>query len=204
MALRVAGDEGVIEPSRRVEHGVSRKSRARRDVPLLRVAAELDGSQMAWRRSEGEVEDPALFAMPAGRSSLRRRMPVQPRPGTGPMGSSLELSYDTPGLPGAERQPAPRPSKLSCWNVEKLREEVPRGLPAIRARRSARWRGLGQAQHQRVAAAAFSEGHRSDQGRGGRSLRLYPSPTAARRGRRSLSTSGSTPIRLRSGTAATS
>src|SRR5260370_40049462 len=81
-ALRVAGDEAVIdlheEWTRRLEEGFG----APADVPL-RVAAGLDGSQMAWRRSEGEVEDPALFAIASWQIALRRPRAANPGPEQG-------------------------------------------------------------------------------------------------------------------------
>src|SRR5437899_10628530 len=57
-AMRRASDESVIELHHSWTQRLEEVFGAPADVPL-RVAAELDGSQMAWRRSEGEAEDAA-------------------------------------------------------------------------------------------------------------------------------------------------
>ena len=52
-----AGDDSVIQLHREWTRRLEEVFGAPADVPL-QVAAELDGSQMAWRRSEGDAEDP--------------------------------------------------------------------------------------------------------------------------------------------------
>jgi DNA polymerase-3 subunit delta' len=75
------------------------------DVPL-QVAAELDGSQMAWRRSEGDAEDPALFAIASWQIELRRRMLASHGREQGRWARLVELSYDTLGY--LEQNVSPR------------------------------------------------------------------------------------------------
>jgi DNA polymerase III delta subunit-like protein len=113
-ALRVAGDETVIqlhgEWTRRLEEVFG----APADVPL-QVAAELDGSQMAWRRSEGDAEDPALFAIASWQIELRRRMLSSHGPEQGRWARLVELSYDTLGY--LEQNVSPRLA-LECFLLE--------------------------------------------------------------------------------------
>ncbi len=104
-ALRVAGDGGVIELHQEWTHRLEEVFGAPADVPL-RVAAELDGSQMAWRRSEGEAEDPALFAMASWQIELRRRMLGSRGREQGHWARLIELSYDTLGY--LEQNVSPR------------------------------------------------------------------------------------------------
>ena len=95
-ALRVAGDEGVIQQHQEWTRRLEEVFGAPADVPL-QVAAELDGSQMAWRRSEGDTEDPALFAIASWQIELRRRMLASHGPEQGRWARLVELSYDTLG-----------------------------------------------------------------------------------------------------------
>jgi energy-coupling factor transporter ATP-binding protein EcfA2 len=104
-AMRVAGDEGVIE----LHHDWTRRLEevfgAPADVPL-NVAEELDAAQMAWRRSEGEIEDPALFALASWQVELRRRMLATSGKEQGRWARLVELSYDTLGY--LEQNVSPR------------------------------------------------------------------------------------------------
>ena len=75
------------------------------DVPL-QVAAQLDSEQMGWRRSEGDEEDPALFAMASWQVELRRRMLLSRGREQGMWARLLELSYDTLGY--LEQNVSPR------------------------------------------------------------------------------------------------
>jgi len=104
-AVRVAGDESVIDMhvawTRRLEEVFG----APADVPL-RVAAELDSGQMAWRRTEGEAEDPALFAIASWQIELRKRMLGSRGREQGRWARLIELSYDTLGY--LEQNVSPR------------------------------------------------------------------------------------------------
>ena len=72
----------------------------------LNVAEELDSAQMAWRRSEGGVEDPALFAVASWQVELRRRMVASSGREQGHWARLVELSYDTLGY--LEQNVSPR------------------------------------------------------------------------------------------------
>ena len=104
-ALRVAGDDGVIELHQDWTRRLEEVFGAPADVPL-RVAAELDAGQMAWRRTEGEAEDPALFAIASWQIELRKRMLAARGGEQGRWARLLELSYDTLGY--LEQNVSPR------------------------------------------------------------------------------------------------
>jgi len=104
-AVRVAGDETVIELHENWTRRLEEVFGAPADVPL-RVAAELDSGQMAWRRTEGEAEDPALFAIASWQIELRKRMLASRGREQGAWARLLELSYDTLGY--LEQNVSPR------------------------------------------------------------------------------------------------
>jgi hypothetical protein len=104
-AMRVAGDQGVIELHENWTRRLEEVFGAPADVPL-RVAAELDAGQMAWRRTEGEAEDPALFAIASWQIELRKRMLASRGREQGAWARLLELSYDTLGY--LEQNVSPR------------------------------------------------------------------------------------------------
>jgi DNA polymerase-3 subunit delta' len=104
-ALRVAGDDGVIELHQEWTRRLEEVFGAPADVPL-QVAAELDAGQMAWRRTEGEAEDPALFAIASWQIELRKRMLASRGREQGTWARLLELSYDTLGY--LEQNVSPR------------------------------------------------------------------------------------------------
>jgi hypothetical protein len=104
-AMRVAGDDGVIERHLEWTRRLEEVFGAPADVPL-HVAAELDAGQMAWRRTEGEAEDPALFAIASWQIELRKRMLASRGREQGRWARLLELSYDTLGY--LEQNVSPR------------------------------------------------------------------------------------------------
>ena len=104
-AVRAAGDQGVIELHENWTRRLEEVFGAPADVPL-QVAAELDAGQMAWRRTEGEAEDPALFAIASWQIELRKRMLASRGREQGSWARLLELSYDTLGY--LEQNVSPR------------------------------------------------------------------------------------------------
>jgi DNA polymerase-3 subunit delta' len=104
-AMRVAGDQSVIDLHHAWTQRLEEVFGAPADVPL-QVAAELDASQMAWRRTEGEVKDPALFAIASWQIELRKRMLASQGREQGRWARLIELSYDTLGY--LEQNVSPR------------------------------------------------------------------------------------------------
>jgi DNA polymerase-3 subunit delta' len=104
-AMRVAGDQSVIDLHQAWTRRLEEVFGAPADVPL-QVAAELDASQMTWRRTEGDVEDPALFAIASWQIELRKRMLASRGREQGRWARLVELSYDTLGY--IEQNVSPR------------------------------------------------------------------------------------------------
>lgn len=104
-ALRRAQDEKVIELHHEWTRRLEEIFGAPADVPL-HLAAQLDSEQMGWRRSEGDEEDPALFAIASWQIELRRRMLATRGREQGRWARLLELSYDTLGY--LEQNVSPR------------------------------------------------------------------------------------------------
>ena len=104
-AARVADDAGVIELHHEWTRRLEEVFGAPADVPL-HVAAELDAGQMAWRKIEGEAEDPALFAIASWQIELRKRMLASRGREQGRWARLIELSYDTLGY--LEQNVSPR------------------------------------------------------------------------------------------------
>jgi energy-coupling factor transporter ATP-binding protein EcfA2 len=104
-AVRRAKDESVIELHHEWTRRLEEIFGAPADVPL-HLAARLDSEQMGWRRSEGDQEDPALFAIASWQFELRRRMLASRGREQGRWARLLELSYDTLGY--LEQNVSPR------------------------------------------------------------------------------------------------
>ena len=104
-ALRRAKDESVVELHDQWVRRLETVFGAPADVPL-HVAAQLDTEQMSWRRSEGDEEDPALFAIASWQVELRRRMLVSSGREKGRWARLVELSFDTLGY--LEQNVSPR------------------------------------------------------------------------------------------------
>jgi hypothetical protein len=104
-AIRRAQDDAVIELHHHWTRRLQEVFGAPADVPL-HVAAQLDAEQMGWRRSEGDEEDPALFAIASWQIELRRRMLGSSGAEQGRWARLLELSYDTLGY--LEQNVSPR------------------------------------------------------------------------------------------------
>lgn len=117
-AMRVAGDQSVIEMHQAWTRRLEEVFGSPADVPL-RVAAELDAGQMAWRRTEGEAEDPALFAIASWQIELRKRMLASRGREQGRWARLIELSYDTLGY--LEQNVSPRLA-LETFLLEARRE----------------------------------------------------------------------------------
>jgi DNA polymerase III subunit delta' len=137
-ALRAADDASVIERHEEWAEKLEQVFGAPADA-ALRLAAELDAANFAWRqaRRDGEraesgstgsarsresaawTEDPVLFALSSWQLELRRRMLDEPPGRMGRWARLLELSYDTLGY--HEQNVSPRLA-LECFLLEARRQ----------------------------------------------------------------------------------
>jgi len=104
-ALRRASDAAVVELHDRWVKRLNAVFGAPADLSL-NLAAALDAEQMAWRRSEGDDEDPALFAIASWQVELRRQMLASTGREQGRWARLVELSFDTLGY--LEQNVSPR------------------------------------------------------------------------------------------------
>jgi len=111
-ARRAATDPEVLDRHRLWVQRLEEVLGAPADVPL-RLAAELDSYQLAWRSSDKEQEDPFLEALGSWQMEFRRRMLGDLHPAT--WARLLELSYDTLGY--HEQNVSPR-LNLECLLLE--------------------------------------------------------------------------------------
>lgn len=111
-ALCAAQDQEVVERHRAWAGRLEEVFGAPADA-ALRLAAELDSAQSAWRAGDRTAEDPVQFALGAWQLHLRRRMLSAPRPA--PFARLLERSYDTVGH--LEQNVSPRLA-LECFLLE--------------------------------------------------------------------------------------
>jgi DNA polymerase-3 subunit delta' len=93
-ALTAARDPEVVARHRLWEERLEEVFGAPADA-ALRLAAELDAANFAWRATDRTVEEPVQFALGAWQLHLRRRMLAAPRPAA--WARLLERSYDTAG-----------------------------------------------------------------------------------------------------------
>jgi DNA polymerase-3 subunit delta' len=111
-ALTSAADPKVVERhhawGRELEHAIGAPADA-----ALRLAAELDAANFAWRGGDRSSEDPVLFALGSWQLHLRERMLAEHDPG--PWARMLELSFDTLGY--LEQNVSPRLA-LECFLLE--------------------------------------------------------------------------------------
>ena len=136
-ALRAAGDPSVIERHEAWAQRLVEVFGAPADA-ALRLAAELDAANFAWRQSRREGdrspapagrqqdpalagEDPVLFALGGWQLELRRRMLEEPPARMGRWARLLELSYDTLGY--HEQNVSPRLA-LECFLLEARRVDA--------------------------------------------------------------------------------
>lgn len=93
-AVKAAGDPALVERHRAWSDRLEEVLGAPADV-ALRLAAELDAAQFAWRSGDRAAEDPVQFALGAWQLQLRRRMLTASRPEA--FARLLERSYDAAG-----------------------------------------------------------------------------------------------------------
>jgi hypothetical protein len=133
-ALRAADDASVIDRHEEWAQRLAQLFGAPADA-ALRLAAELDAANFAWRQARRErdqaengsagAEDPMTFALGSWQLELRRRMLEESPARMGPWARLLELSYDTLGY--HEQNVSPRLA-LECFLLQA--RLVDSGLPA--------------------------------------------------------------------------